>query len=764
MKPSLPNGMPPIKAKAYAAPSELPPNYWRYTLQAAVLCLALIAATSALLLWDTTPNIPDLYVGTAAPSDVLAPSRITYQSDIATLAARDRAANAVQDIYTTPSPEIIDQQIEYARAIFDRFSTVRSDPSLTLDERVAKINELPDLSVAPSVIRSALGFSDEMWDSTVDITLRVMEEIMTEGIKENQLVEVRPRLSALLSSDVLPAEQEKVVMGLARALVVPTSFYDVQATETARQQARDEIKYVERTIERGQAIVRAGDIITELDLEELDAVGLVQQEQTWQRVLGTVLLVATIIMIPMVFIQHLRVGFWSHWKRLLLICTMTIATITLAKFMVPDHVLLPYLFPMASISMLLTLLLEDPSLAIILTVMLGLLISLMADAPLDMAVLTIVTGSVAALTILRREKLSAFVRAGLVVTVVHIVISIAFRLYHRDYDLAALSQLAVAGLLNGVLSASVTFATFSWMGRLFGITTALQLLELARPTQPLLKQMALKAPGTYHHTIIVSNMAEQAAEAIGANGLLARIGGYYHDIGKTVRPYFFIENASEEDNIHSRLDPKTSAQIIISHATDGLELAKKHRLPQQICDIIIQHHGTTKVGFFYQQALQQAESGETVDEAEFRYPGPQPHSKEAAIVMLADVEAAVRSQRPATMEDTDHLIRQYINARLTDGQLDECELTLRDLDQIRASFVSVLKGVFHPRIKYPSSERTNTSEPTTATEITPVQDAPVTMASADSPVPAAQHPDMAISDDPSPQTVQSTTQTEAETP
>ena len=197
-------------------------------------------------------------------------------------------------------------------------------------------------------------------------------------------------------------------------------------------------------------------------------------------------------------------------------------------------------------------------------------------------------------------------------------------------------------------------------------------------------------------------MAEQAAEQIGADALLSRVGAYYHDIGKTVRPYFFVENQADGVNVHDRLDPKTSAQIILSHTKDGLDLARKYRLPSKIQDFIAQHHGTGKVSYFYQQACQQDGDAGTVDEEDFRYSGPRPFSKEVAIVMLADgCESAVRSARPSSSEEIDELVRKVINDRLLRGELDDSDLTLRDLDKIREAFTNILQGVFHPRIKYP---------------------------------------------------------------
>jgi hypothetical protein len=301
------------------------------------------------------------------------------------------------------------------------------------------------------------------------------------------------------------------------------------------------------------------------------------------------------------------------------------------------------------------------------------------------------------------EQLGAFVRAAAYVALVNVGIILGFQLNSQTYDTLGLAQLMTAGVANGILSTSLAFVAFSLMGRVFGITTSLQLLELARPNNPLFRRVLTKAPGTYHHCIVVSNMAERAAEAVGADSLLARVGSYYHDIGKTIRPYFFSENQNEGQNPHDKLDPKTSAEIIISHVEEGLVLARQHKLPEKIRDFIPEHHGTTLVSYFYHQA--QSESDEAVRKEDFCYHGPKPQSKETAIVMLADsTEAAVRANHPPTQDELEALIHKIIDERLVSGQLDECDLTLKDLDTIRLAFNSVLQGVFHPRIKYPDSE------------------------------------------------------------
>jgi putative nucleotidyltransferase with HDIG domain len=243
------------------------------------------------------------------------------------------------------------------------------------------------------------------------------------------------------------------------------------------------------------------------------------------------------------------------------------------------------------------------------------------------------------------------------------------------------------------------------IGPLFDITTTMRLVELGRPDHPLLQRLLREAPATYHHSLMVANLAEQAAERIGADAMLTRVGAYYHDVGKIARPYFFTENQVEGVNPHDRLDPQTSAEVIIDHVRDGLELARRYRLPRRVRAFIPEHHGTNWVSFLYDKAVQLAGDASLVDENDFRHIGPKPQSRETALVMMADAcEATVRSTRPSNAEEVAEIVNRIIDRRVADGQLSECNLTLRDLELVRETFVSVLKGVFHPRIQYPRRE------------------------------------------------------------
>jgi hypothetical protein len=344
----------------------------------------------------------------------------------------------------------------------------------------------------------------------------------------------------------------------------------------------------------------------------------------------------------------------------------------------------------------------DTEIAIVVTALLSLMVGFIAGGSLEFVLYAFVGGVVSSLRLWRIERLNAFLWAGVYGGLSNLSVVLIFRILEQDHDILGTFQIAGASVANAVLGMSLTLGGFFLFSNVLKITTSLQLLELGRPTHPLLRELLLKAPGTYHHSLMVGNLAEQAAQAVGGNPLLARVGAYYHDVGKVLRPYFFAENQTDGENPHDRLDPETSAQIITSHIKDGLQLAKKYGLPREIRDFIPQHHGTAMSSYFYHRAREQAESGTMTHEERFRYPGPRPHSREAAILMLADeAEAASRANRPASVDEIEELVESLVRNRMDNGQLDESDLTLRDLQKIEETFVSVLQGIYHPRIKYP---------------------------------------------------------------
>jgi putative nucleotidyltransferase with HDIG domain len=365
--------------------------------------------------------------------------------------------------------------------------------------------------------------------------------------------------------------------------------------------------------------------------------------------------------------------------------------------------LLPYLFPYAALTIILAITL-NLRVALVTTGLFVLMVGWLAGGNLELMAYALCGSLVGVLKVRRGERLGSFAWAALFILAANLLVVLAFRLAGGHWDIRGLIELVIVATLNSVIAITATLLGLYLIGAVFGLATPLQLLEISRPTHPLLRQLLLKAPGTYHHTLIVSNMAERAAEAIGADPLLTRVGAYYHDVGKTIRPYFFVENRSEGmDDPHARLDPYTSAQIIMAHVKDGVDLARKHRLPEQIVQFIPEHHGTLLVSYFYHAAVEGAAAPETVDKEQFRYPGPKPQSRETAVTMLADgAEATARSKRPTSLEELERTVADSIQSRLLAGQLDECPLTTADLAAVKRAFVDILRGLHHPRVNYPA--------------------------------------------------------------
>jgi putative nucleotidyltransferase with HDIG domain len=665
--------------------------------------LFIIAGLSLTLALPSIPRSAPLATGMVSTHDVLAPRRVTYVSRLLTEAEQARAEAAVEAIFTV-NANVARQQLARVRQILSYIAAIRQDAHASSEDKARWIAKTSDLVLPSSVITDVLSLDELDWQGVSSEVIYLLDRLMRDGVQEEKLSEIRAKVPQLVSYALSP-EQADVVAAFVRSMLKPNSFFDEQQTAEKRQQARDVVRPVQYVIERGEAVLRQGDIVTPLHLEQLTALGLQPTELEWHRLASMVLFVVALVSTLGVYMWQAHREMLHHRGRMILLGLLIVATGVAAKFTVPGHVLLPYFFPMAAVAMLVSVLL-DTQLSVMVTVMLSLYVGLVSGGSLDLTVYALLGSLVAALVVSRLERLSTFAWAAGATAVVNSIVALSFRLLGWGYDPVGLLQLTGASIANGVFSSSLTFATFFWLGGIFGITTPLQLLELARPTHPLTRRLLLEAPGTYHHSLIVGNLGERAAQLVGADPLLVRVAALHHDVGKVLRPYFFVENQASGENYHQQLDAKTSAEIIISHVKDSLELARKHHFPGKVLDIVAQHHGTTSVGFghFYQQACREA-GEEEIDESDFRYPGPPPRSKEAAIVMLADsVEAAVRASAPSSSGEMERIVRKITNDRLVSGELDECDLTLRDLDSIRSAFIDVLQGVFHLRLEYPEKD------------------------------------------------------------
>ncbi len=668
------------------------------------------------LAWAVAILVPSqstsgLEVGSASSRDIKAPGQVSYISDVATRLAREEAALRVSDVYTRPDMSVATQQLEKLGTIQDAVTAAREASDLALDERLAMLADLPDIDLTDDAWEAMLQMGESRWEALSQESARVLELILRSEVRPTDISRARLDVQRLMAYTLSPADRDVVNAQIIK-LVVPNTFLDTEATEKQRDTARDAVQPIVRTILQGESIVREGEIITETTHEKLKVLGLTDQQVGWQGRAADLGVSLLIVIVMVVYTARVYPALIDRPRQQMLLVIILVLVTLSARVSVPGHILVPYIFPAAAAAMLVTLFLNI-QLGTLIAVATAVSLGSIGGGSLQLTIYALVGGLVGSLLLMKADQLSAFFPATLALAGTNVAILLLSSIQGDNYDTLGLLQLAGAGAVNAVISSTLCFVAYAFAGRLFGITTSLQLMELARPTHPLFRQLLIKAPGTYHHSILISNMAERAAEAIGADALLTRVGAYYHDVGKTLRPYFFTENQTDGQNPHENLDPQTSAEIIIGHTSEGIELARRYRLPDKVISFIPEHHGTTLVAYFYRRAAQAYEGEDELDDSTFRYPGPKPQSKETAILMLADaVEAWSRANRPTTQPEMERVIRQVINDRLISGQLDQTELTLKDLDGIRQAFASILTGVYHPRVQYPDRAQTRRrSEP-----------------------------------------------------
>ena len=689
-------------------PERGPSSPFRLAWRAVRVWLIGVVFTIALAVVIESPILPvgqiALEVGDVAARDVRSPRRATYVSDLQTEEARKQAEVSVAPIYTLPDGRVARQQIARARAVADFVRAVRADSYATIAQKQAALAAIQGISLSSAQTERTATFPDEAWSKIETEVVNVLDLAMRSEIREDDVSPVRARIPGMVGIR-LTEEQAALASPLAQQFIAPNSFLDAEATANARAKARQSVEPVARTYEAGEIIVREGQSVTSLDVEALDRLGLRQPKSDWGDLASATLHAVMFTILLGLYLQRFEAGIWSRPRNLALLSVLILIFAASARAMITGRTVLPYVFPAAALPMLLAVL-AGPHLAIVVAGIFGILVSTLSGGLLELGVFAAAGGLAAALVLRRVERLDAFFRAGLYVALFNVAVILAFRLPGGVTDAVGIVTLVMAGIVNGVVAASLAVGGLYLIGSLFDVTTTLQLLELSRPHHPLLQLLLMKAPGTYHHTLMVATLAEQAAERIGADTLLVRVGAFYHDVGKTIHPYMFVENQMEGGNIHEKLEARTSAEIITRHIEDGLTLARRYRLPSRIRAFIPEHHGTMRISFLYQKAVQQAGGDASkVNEQTFRYPGPKPQSKEAALVMLADgCEAAVRAARSASIEETGEIVRKVIADRAACDQLNECSLTFQDLKLIRESFTLTLQGMFHPRIQYPDAE------------------------------------------------------------
>ena len=662
---------------------------------------------TAFVLVFSFPDGYDLKPGDVAPQDIRAPRDFTYESSIRSRLAQDEAVRQVAPVYTPPDPQVARQQYDRAREVLAYLRDLRADIYATEAQRYVWLIAVPELSDIPrSTASTILTLPEANWNRIQLEFLDLLDQVMRqEEIRQEDIDDVRERVPSLVALD-LAQDEAAAVEDLVVRFLKPNVFYDEAATEAKKQAAREAVGPTFRTLHSGEMIVREGSLISDLDVEALVELGLTSQKRDWLDAGVSLLLSAVLAFGLGVYLWKLRPEALDGSRLELLSTLLMTVFIIVARLLIPAGDLLPYLFPSAAMAMLVATT-SGPAAAVGAMFFLGGVSGWIAGRSLGFAALVVLGGALAALTLPRYEQTGAIFRSGMMAGVVQAIVLFVFN--PGELSTAPLSFLLRVGVcvVGGVVSGGLTVGGLFVLAPLFDLTTTFRLTELSRPNYPLLQRLLREAPGTFNHVMMVASLAEQAAERIGANALLTRVGAYYHDIGKLMRPYFFVENQQGLSNPHDRLDPYTSVDVLIGHIRDGMKLARQYHLPERVRAFIPEHHGTMRASFFYQRAIEAAEGeADLVDESQFRYPGPTPQSKETLLVMLADgSEAAARAQRPSTPEELAVLVDQVFAQRMQDGQLDQCPITMRELHTVKTIYVELLRGAFHPRVKYPEPKK-----------------------------------------------------------
>lgn len=665
----------------------------------------LVVLLAAILLYNFDFGTKRYEPGSVATETIKSPRATSYRSDLLTREAKDRAAASVPAIYH-PKSIFEREQESKIDSFISSVTGVRGGAGSTGDKST-QIRGIGSLGLSRASADALAQLSDETWDTFAAslkqelLAYQASREITPESLRAEQ-ASLQSQLSARYAAAALPASALGAYQEVARDLLLPNHVIDASATSRLRDEARDRVSPVVTSVDKGEIIFLSGQKITPEGVEKLQAVGLAQKSFNIQRFLGELILISLIVGAAVLyFIVFER----SHQVRrhFVLFAGLLVLLAIGLKIALPVKPIFAYLFPVAAYPLLAYLFIRRLGAALVAVVLGALLAGLIAGNSFEIFTVQLFAGLFAVFASYQVGRMSSFLRVAVAIAAANFLAAFAFLLLTTGFESRLAGPLLLAAVGSGALAVVIVIGSAVFLSRTFRVTSFIQLLELESPSHPLLADLMFRAPGTYHHSIIMGNMTERAARAVGANPLLARVAVYYHDIGKMISPQWFIENQERGNNPHDRLgNPEESARHILSHVTEGERLAREHHLPEEVIHVIRSHHGTMLVTYFYEQAKSRSLEP---DASHYRYPGPIPQTKEAAIIMLADgAEAMVRSLDDPTALKIRESIDKIVEARKNEGQLNDSPLTFQDLEVIKRVFAEVLSAVHHERVKYPGQE------------------------------------------------------------
>lgn len=681
----------------------------------ALLFVFLYVASLALMGSGYLSRSQSLIEGAISPTTITASTDATYQSAILTEEARQKAISAINPVMTVDRDVLreIEEQIgqlfslvDQARADYGRDRQAWEDGAEGPDGEAPAPEGYSLFDLEPAAVRYVLQADPVEIDMLREYVGGLVRKYMETGVQTAGLPVARQNmLEEVFQSSLPPGGKALLLATLQEVTLTETLRYDDAATSLRKEEVTAGVAPVVVSVRAGEILVQEGEIITPLLFEIITSTNTSIREETFIGVVAIALLLALLYGILIWFLFHYRPAVPKDENYLRLLVVLTLLGVVLMEVFagISGTAALgrAYLFmtPLAAIAMLAAILLDSET-ALLLSTILALLLGVAAGFSMEFSLVAVLSGYVGVFSVARLRHRGDLMKSAAFIGGVNILSVVAVGWY-LGYPGTTLLWAILLGVAGGLLSSVLAIGTLPYFEMLFKITTAIKLLEYADPSQPLLRKLLLEAPGTYHHSIMVGNLAEAAAEAVGADRLLARVGAFYHDIGKLRRPYFFIENQQNpEASPHEKLSPRLSTLIITSHVKDGLEMARENKLPPSLQQFIASHHGDSVVRFFFNKARDT--EGPNIRESEFRYEGVRPVTREAAIVMLADtVEASVRTLKNPNAGRVEGFVRRIIMEKFEAGQLSEANITFRELEEIAKAFVRVLSGIYHQRVEYP---------------------------------------------------------------
>ncbi|HET7180795.1 MAG TPA: HDIG domain-containing protein [Candidatus Limnocylindrales bacterium] len=697
-------------------PQQRPPRFpsRRELVRILAAAASLIVVMTVTLGLDLSPGL-DVKAGSLAPSDIRAPRAITFTNEVLTDQARKDAADGVPPQYDFTTERAITISNEQLAAFARRVALLDTafSPDTSADERQGILDTfVPTISDQGGTVLQTL--KPDRWAPVRSEAARVLDLTERNELRDTEVAQARASLSGQMAGDLSEGERT-LAADLVAPLLVPNSSFSQDRTNQEKAKRAAAVAPVVESIAQGEVLVRNGTKVSPEVLARIQALGLDQRKLDVASIGGWLLLSGLLVSMLIAWLRLFRPAYW-HRNNVVMLIWLLIAFATFALQLTQGRAALPFILPVSAIGLIVAVLL-DAEAAILVTAVVAVVAGAVNGPSLELGTYVMLGGLAGILAIGRGERLQAFLQAGAAIFVVQAVVVTAFSLL-GERDLTGVLQLIGAAAASAGGASVAAVGSFAVLGNVFGLLTVFQLLELANPSQPLLRRLLVETPGTYHHSLMVGNLAERAAEAIGADPLITRVAAYYHDVGKLANPIAFIENQAGGENVHDELSPDESATILKQHVADGIDVAYQGRLPKTLIAFIPQHHGTAVMGYFLGKAREEAaapyggidtvegaKAADAVDVRRYRHAGPKPQSREAALLMLADgVEASVRSLASRDEASIRAMVSRIITDRLADGQFDECDLTLRDINVAQEAFVQQLLGMYHQRVAYPSSK------------------------------------------------------------